>query len=276
MTGTGTQADPFAVDNFADFLIAASTAGAYVKIANDIDVAADDVYKNGMTSPIVVSCAHLYAYEKAIISGVIVEDVALINVQNNAEIENIDFLNCLQRGESAHAVVYSASNTACGKFTNCNFSITKVCLSNSGNSVTNYNDFDHCSFSISYVNVNPTARFFPLSKLTNCSIQLNGASIKYIGTATQHNILGDSTKCSVVGDIVSVDSGSKVRAFYKCKNCYAALNFKTDVTLFEVLPEGTNFVVTDISESNVTSEMMTLTSEQAKSKDHLLSIGFLP
>ena len=41
MTGTGTQNDPYIVDNTADFLEAVSQSGVYVQLGSDIDVAAD-------------------------------------------------------------------------------------------------------------------------------------------------------------------------------------------------------------------------------------------
>lgn len=41
MTGTGTQNDPYIVDNTADFLEAVAQASVYVQLGSDIDVAAD-------------------------------------------------------------------------------------------------------------------------------------------------------------------------------------------------------------------------------------------
>lgn len=41
MTGTGTQNDPYIVDNTADFLEAVEQSDAYVQLGSDIDVAAD-------------------------------------------------------------------------------------------------------------------------------------------------------------------------------------------------------------------------------------------
>lgn len=41
MTGTGTQNDPYIVDNTADFLEAVAQSGVYVQLGSDIDVAAD-------------------------------------------------------------------------------------------------------------------------------------------------------------------------------------------------------------------------------------------
>lgn len=41
MTGTGTQNDPYIVDNTADFLEAVALSGVYVQLGSDIDAAAD-------------------------------------------------------------------------------------------------------------------------------------------------------------------------------------------------------------------------------------------
>lgn len=274
MTGTGTQADPFLVDSFGDFLSAVSTVGAFVKVAKDIDVSVDEEYKNGMNEPILIKCAHLYADEKATISGVHVQAANLITVSVSEDIvvENVDFLNCLHRSTGG-VTVYSLSNANQATFRNCNFSIAKNGGSY-GQAITLNNIFDHCSFFVELKNVESTETKPFHSTMIGCTIEIHGARLQHSTSASGSWILTNATRCSIVGDVVSADS--TVRVFNNCGNCFAAIDFKSDTDLIEYGSDAVNFVVTDVSSANVTAQMTDLTSEQAKSKDHLLSIGFLP
>lgn len=276
MTGTGTQADPFLVDSFGDFLSAVSTVGAFVKVAKDIDVSMDEEYKNGMTEPIMIRCAHLYADEKASISGVHVQAANLITVSVSEDIvvENVDFLNCLHRvAASGGATVRSTSNANQATFRNCNFSIAKN-VGSYGQQMTRDNEFDHCSFFVELENVESTEAKLFQSPMIGCTIEIHGARLQHSTSAPGSWILNSATKCSIVGDVASADS--TVRVFRNCGNCFAAIDFKSDTDLIEYGSDAINFVVTDVSSANVTAQMTDLTSEQAKSKSHLLSIGFLP
>ena len=56
MTGTGTQTDPYIVDNWADFVTALGTSGAYVsfpEVGGVLDM--NDIAPEGLSSKIMVS-----------------------------------------------------------------------------------------------------------------------------------------------------------------------------------------------------------------------------
>jgi len=58
MTGSGTQADPYIVDNWADFVTAAGTSGAYVEFAADTVIDMDNVAPEGI-SGITARCSSI-------------------------------------------------------------------------------------------------------------------------------------------------------------------------------------------------------------------------
>ena len=58
MTGTGTQTDPYIVDNWADLVTALGTSGAYVSFPEGGGVISmNDIAPEGLSSQITVSCA---------------------------------------------------------------------------------------------------------------------------------------------------------------------------------------------------------------------------
>lgn len=58
MTGTGTQADPYIVDTWPDFVTAAGTSGAYVEAAPGLTWDMNDIAPEGVEG-IIISCASL-------------------------------------------------------------------------------------------------------------------------------------------------------------------------------------------------------------------------
>ena len=58
MTGTGTQNDPYIVDTWEDFVTAAGTSGAYVKVADDTVWDMNSIAPEGITS-LIFSCTEL-------------------------------------------------------------------------------------------------------------------------------------------------------------------------------------------------------------------------
>lgn len=59
MTGSGTQADPYIVENWADFVTAAGTSGAYVEFAADTVIDMDNVAPEGIGTQIVFRCTEI-------------------------------------------------------------------------------------------------------------------------------------------------------------------------------------------------------------------------
>lgn len=73
-TGTGTQADPFVVTTFADFLTCVAQDGVYVEVGADLDAAAEGV---GYIEPIAVRATKVYADSMKKISNVTIEGNAI-------------------------------------------------------------------------------------------------------------------------------------------------------------------------------------------------------
>lgn len=81
-TGTGTQADPFVVTTFADFLECVAQDGVYVEVGADLDAAAEGF---GYISPIDVKAVEVYGTSGDTlrkISNVTVEGNALFDLHN--------------------------------------------------------------------------------------------------------------------------------------------------------------------------------------------------
>ena len=73
-TGTGTQADPFVVTTFADFLSCVAQEGVYVEVGADLDAAAEGF---GYIEPIAVRATKVYADSMKKISNVTIEGDAV-------------------------------------------------------------------------------------------------------------------------------------------------------------------------------------------------------
>ena len=78
-TGTGTQADPFVVTTFADFLTCVAQEGVYVEVGADLDAAAEGF---GYISPIDVGATEVYGT-----SGDTLRKISNVTVEGNAVFE---------------------------------------------------------------------------------------------------------------------------------------------------------------------------------------------
>lgn len=92
-TGTGTQADPFVVTTFADFLECVAQEGVYVEVGADLDAAAEGF---GYISPIDVKAVEVYGTSGDTlrkISNVTVEGNALLDMHNGTGNQSISRLH---------------------------------------------------------------------------------------------------------------------------------------------------------------------------------------
>jgi hypothetical protein len=124
ITGTGTQADPFAVTTYAELVEKAAESGVYIKVGNDINIT--DEYPDGDMPPLVV---------KSIIDGdnktitnwyaMYINDSGknVINVYNTGVIKNLNLKNVYAMLYSSCGFVANAdSNDDTYCFENCNIS----------------------------------------------------------------------------------------------------------------------------------------------------------
>lgn len=106
MTGTGTELDPYVVDNIADCLTAISESGAYVCLGANIYVKNDPVYREGITSQVNINCTKFYS-DSSNIKGIYgltfkpdfsVASGNAVNVSDSTTIQDINFFSILVSG----------------------------------------------------------------------------------------------------------------------------------------------------------------------------------
>ena len=151
--GTGTDVDPYIVTTFADFLTCVgdvgSGAGAYVKIANDLDAAAEG-YE--YIDPITVEAASVYADETVSIKNVTIVGTNLLKCGSSS---------------TAHSIY----------FTKIHFENWTLKLPSNGNAkcfalARNYNNmsyFEDCELNIEVQGYNGTVVFSDNTNFYHCS-----------------------------------------------------------------------------------------------------------
>jgi hypothetical protein len=106
MTGTGTELDPYVVDNIADCLTAISESGAYVCLGANIHVKNDPIYREGITSQVNINCTKFYS-DSSNIKGIYgltfkpdfsVSTGNVVNVSDSTTIQDINFFSILVSG----------------------------------------------------------------------------------------------------------------------------------------------------------------------------------
>lgn len=95
-TGTGTQADPYIVDTWSNFVTAVGTSGAYVEVMPETVWDFNSIAPEGV-SQTTVRCAHING-NGAIINNARITNESLLYVSsglNSTTIENLNILNVL-------------------------------------------------------------------------------------------------------------------------------------------------------------------------------------
>lgn len=101
MTGTGTQNDPYIVDIWEDFVTAAGTSGAYVKVADDTVWDMNSIAPEGITS-LSFYCTELDG-NNAVIQNLYFNEASeygVFYVYNS--VHDISFLDFLSKQDSSH------------------------------------------------------------------------------------------------------------------------------------------------------------------------------
>ena len=156
-TGTGTEADPYLVSTFADFLTCVAVEGAYVKVTADIDASQEENYIYGIDTAVTVNAAKVYADEVKSISNVAVNGTLYAIQFNNCICENIWFRNWIFRptasNNSQTLIALSGADTI---LRNVYGSMEFVCA-NAGHggivrsiSSNAYASMTHCAFNVRY------------------------------------------------------------------------------------------------------------------------------
>lgn len=123
MTGTGTQTDPYIIENWADFFNITDSA-AYYKLGCNLD--AND-YNNGIWTACTLSCKELDGdyHEIRNVNNISTSDNRnAFNITSNCNIKNLDLKQCVQTTTTSTA--YGFFDVASGvtvEHDNCNYEI---------------------------------------------------------------------------------------------------------------------------------------------------------
>lgn len=282
MTGTGTQNDPYIVDNTADFLEAVAQSGVYVQLGSDIDVAADGYEYIGA---ITISASSVdgsgYAIRNATFQ--ISRGNYFVTEYTGITISNFSILDCAFKA-SDDANIFGA-----------HFAISNIKISAQ---VQNQHTFRISSgSSLNYVAADISLFGNPV--LTICEhADVKNSTFLVRGNLNANTYLffasGSSYRLNVqnVGIVIDAEvaGGTTLHLgnYVDFAGCYFALNDgikiigNTSPTLGVSINQyggsSSNFVfaVGDLARGTVSTPSPRLTTEQMKSESYLQSIGWLP
>lgn len=304
-SGEGTQENPYIPEDFTGFLHCIAQADSYVKLASDIDAAADSDYEDILYEPVEFNCKKCYADSLKKIIGVTVSaDNAIVTSgmeEYRQEISNIGFFNWSfkQSGNSGTssvgALIKAEKNLS---IAGCLFSAQSVgrnmsVLNNGSYTSTIY----HCSFAIQYdgadsgrliygnnvdvrqcnfildggtFNFNSTPLFFPTT----------ASAFRHVGIVIRNAIIAKAPNGTYSHNIFPNNSQSACNYFVVESNCQSTAtggevklyNNAGGLTLYS-LNFTDEFSVWSVTESSVCKS---LTAAQMQDADYLASIGFLP
>ena len=296
-TGTGTEADPYLVSTLSDFLTCAAMADAYVKVTSDIDAADDPGYGGLITDTIQVSCRKLYADAEKKISGIVVQNDYFITIDAGVcDIQNLTFQNCKLKlsGTSGVLILFPIYTPQNQLVYHCNFSMQL-----SGGAVNSYyissrpgakysnsvSEITYCGFDISSALQSTAILYLAnlLGKLECCNFVLrnlifSGSGSIYLTHATP------ATNCAVIFDSLTINKnlriGDENNSSYRWTYCYIALINPTGTSQLDIQSNtGQCYFMLENAPSTFDTNYISnylLTPEQLRSRDYLISIGFLP
>lgn len=169
MTGTGTQADPYIVDNWTDFVTALKTDTAYIRLSADIDM--NETYPQGISSTISVTAYSVNGNGFGIYNLRAKSRLFSTTNNNRCYFSNIDFLKLINDS---------------GEFWYGHFSFQNCRFTGVLNGGIFFDSYD--SFSVSryiYLSANKNGGCF-------CNFALNGGYFHTSGSAGQYLFLTDS------------------------------------------------------------------------------------
>ena len=286
MTGTGTQTDPYIVDNLSDLLSAISNAGAYVALdqnsANKVIDFNDDP-KWYTKTPFVFACKYLNGNGWSI-RNVMVKNCNFLQLApttyTTIENLNIESAYILSTNTNGNIYVLSVPNSDTGssKLTLKNCKISAVLDALSGNISFSYvrraDMFAYnCSFNVTLKN---NAVINSTNIWENCNIIVNGNSSQ--GTPLSFNVLDT---CKISGSLICTHFSTLVVTLTSSSS-YNVIDFEligksnTDISIRNY---GKTLVNTDklkgFNNINLSDSTCGVTSSQMIDADYLNSIGFM-
>lgn len=300
MTGTGTQQDPYIVNNFPDFLTAAAVSGAYVEFddaaTNKVIDINDTAYAAGLTDTIALNCAHIagngWAIRNLYInwadidlfnvpSGktVAVEDLTcpsivmytpsakkLLSASGSVELKNCHFsglYTCSSSATGYAGLIYGASAATCVlRRCTVNIKLDDKCKRTTFLRVM----FDTCNIMLdmdghSWHSSTGTNNIFVNCVITNCV--LRGEFSNVGGSSTECILL--ETSCVLRSSYAAITIGGEY-------NRHVGLSGTFDSVCFADKDLLSNSIYYSMYGSEVNVKL--LTTAQCKDAEYLTSIGF--
>ena len=289
-TGTGTQADPFVVTTFADFLACVAQEGVYVEVGADLDAAAEGF---GYISPIDVKAVEVYAESMKKISNVTVEGDAIFEFvyqSSSAEksiqrlhLENWTWKAVQNLGVSNHVPIMFYSNGGSPTIRYCKMSVSAMASDSSV--ILRLKSRVFTADSAFVIDLHNASNFIPCSsnsiydgsRNTTFSIDGNGTTTWAAGTPANNRWV----YCTNTGIVLknmevtgapgfSIGEGFSYLVFEDCtlpgSSAIYAVNESNLIC----------FAGTTSDESARVNSGTVVTQSQIKDKSYLQQIGWLP
>lgn len=284
MTGTGTQNDPYIVDNTADFLEAVEQSDVYVQLVSDIDAAADGYEYIGTVT---VNALSLNGNGFAIRNATFQpgnNDVCFSAVNVNSVWQDISFLDCSVKPSGTSAWFIAGNNNS---FSGMKLSIQVQPLSNF--TLFNVANVSNCAADIT-MNGGSIIILHYANSLSNSTFFIRGSYS--FGHAIQGNSGAYAIQAKNVGIVFDgyLPSGTTcyIGNYVTFVGCYFAIADSAtipggqglSISLGQYSTGGQNVVFSvgsGVSDSVTTpSAYPRLTTAQMKDAAYLQSIGWLP
>ena len=285
MTGSGTQIDPYLVEDVYDFLaIDSQYHNPYYKLVNDIDFNDHETYKYGISTTLFSGGTYIdgdgHEIRNMILTGTDSKIIA-------KEIRNVSFsniiLNTIQKGavgqikastfNNCRFGYYSSnSNLACifsigfGTFNDCTFNIAGS---------TYIHTMMNCTFNRCHIHFNNFIHKSNASFIISCDENVSSSKVVFNNTYITGEI---DVKNGPYTNYIFYGETSKVTL----NNSYVACKITTNYDYIRIMSNTANMTSTCFADKTLISKVKTdniygwylLTTEQCKNNAYLQSIGF--
>lgn len=309
-SGTGTQQDPYLVNNFTDFLTCAFEDGAFVKITEDIYASADENYTGSLGDDCIkIGAQEIYADEPKKIHGITCEGnyfIQFLHSNNDHTVRNIQFVDCsykpLVRYAPNASILYA--DTSPVYFTQSAISIEYICSSGSSifsgtiavsNGLGKAISATLSSFDVTYhvTDINNRSDDFSTCSFDRCNVILRNYFLNVASATGEHKFAGMNSSYPIndtsfilinLADTYHVshpdDSSFRQIGIGNASNSYIVIaDSDLQHLKLNTLSNSSNVLAcysncTNIEEGGI--GYIKVTPEQLKNEDYLRQIGFLP
>lgn len=305
-TGTGTEADPYQVSTFQDFLTCIAKSSAYVKVVADINAKLEPDY-NIVNNQFSFMCAKCYSDAQVTISGFKINITSTSNgaflLNNSMTIQNIifdDVVIVFATSNTNQTIFYDSSGRYAAGFTldSCEFNILVESYSNAVKVI-----YEKCNLIDTILRVKFSkyetigTNLTPVSALAGVKSERSVIEImnyplaytQFTGTSITLNSFSKCEYTIIKFDTVMLYRGNLttlINSYYATNNSIFVFgngNHADDEKLKFTF--GSNGISMCLADSDTlgdayydildTQHVTLVTDEQLKSEDYLRSIGFI-